>query len=149
MAGDEILTARAALARAYAPASEVRVGILLVAGAFSDDESAQAVDDALQSAGHTALRRCARLQPRPGEAELRAADVIAFLDLYGHEYATAAFRPWAAARGDEDALTAAAQRAGCRTIWEIEPGDPATVAVASQSVILVSRNERAKLRARR
>lgn len=114
--------AKAALAQAYAPAPKIRVGILVVAGALSDAEGARAVEEALAAAGHTALRRCASLQPRPGESELRVADVLGFLALYGHEYATAAFRPWPAAHGHEAALVEAARHAGCRTIWEAGTG---------------------------
>ena len=119
----EPCSVEATLARAYAPAPKVRVGILLVGGALSDAEGLRATDAALVAAGHTSLRRRASLQPRAGEAELRVADVIDFLAWYGHEYAMAAFRAWAAARGHEDALTEAARRAGCRIIWEIGPTD--------------------------
>jgi len=119
-------TAQSALARAYAPEPKIRVGILLIADALSDPGSMSAVDTALMAAGHTPLRRRARLQTRAGENALRVADVIAFLTLYGHEYAVVAFRTWPAAHGHEAELTAAAKRAGCRTIWEQRPGDPAT-----------------------
>lgn len=139
MATRETHTAQAALALAYAPAPRIRVGILLVAGALSDPAGALAVDAALAAAGHTALRRCARLQPRPGEGALRVADVIGFLALYGHEYATAAFRPWPAARGQEEDLTSAAKRAGCRTIWEIGRDDPAAAYGAAGGDMLLRR----------
>jgi len=133
-------SAKAALAHAYAPAPRIRVGILLVAGAMSEAGSAQAVDDALMAAGHTALRRCARLQPRPGESDLRVDDVLGFLALYGHEYATVAFRPWPAARGHENDLIAAARRAGCRTIWETGPDDASAPGVAAGAEILLRRS---------
>lgn len=139
MGPHETHSASAALARAYAPGPKIRVGILLVAGALSDPESRRAVDEALAAAGHTTLRRCARLQPRPGETELRVADVIAFLAQYGHEYAVVAFRPWPAAQGAEATLTAAASRAGCRTLWEISAGDAAAAAGATGSDILLRR----------
>lgn len=125
MAAQEVDSAAAALALGYAPAAQVRVGILLVAGALSDAAATAAVGAALEAAGHTALRRCARLQPRPGESALRVADVIGFLALYGHEYALAAFRAWPEARGQEAALIAAATQAGCRTMWEVGAGDAA------------------------
>lgn len=130
----------AALARGYAPAPKIRVGILLIAGALADPDSARAVDAALTAAGHTPLRRLARLQPRPGEPDLRIADVLAFLALYGHEYALAAFRPWPAARGHEAALIEATKHAGCRTAWEIGPGDTATAYARSGADILLHRS---------
>ena len=120
----EAPSAEAALAHGYAPAPSVRVGILRVGAALSAPESEQAVDAALIAAGHTPLRRRATLQPRPGETELRVADVITFLTLYGHEYALAAFRLWPAAQGHEAALVAAAAQAGCRTLWETETATP-------------------------
>ncbi len=123
----------------YAPAAKVRVGILLVAGALSDPEGRRAVDAALAAAGHTSLRRCARLQPRPGESELRVADVTAFIELYGHEYALAGFRPWPAARGHEADLAAAAHRAGCRMLWEVNPDDAASTATAFCGDIVLAR----------
>lgn len=113
----------AMLARAYVPAPKIRVGILLVGGALSDEAGLRATDAALVAAGHTALRRRASLQPRAGEADLRVADVIDFLAWYGHEYALAAFRAWPAARGHEPSVTEAARRAGCRILWEIGPND--------------------------
>lgn len=125
MAAREVDSTSAALALGYAPAAQVRVGILLVAGALSDDAATRAVGAALEAASHTALRRCARLQMRPGESALRVEDVIGFLALYGHEYALAAFRAWPEARGHEAALMAAAVQAGCRTMWEVDPGDAA------------------------
>lgn len=132
----ESCSVEALLAQSYAPAPKVRVGILLVGGALSDAEGLHATDAALIAAGHTSLRRRASLQPRAGEAELRVADVIDFLDWYGHEYALVAFRAWPAACGDEPALTDAAQRAGCRIIWEIGPTDAVP---AAGSDVLVRR----------
>ncbi len=138
-AARETHTTHAALAQAYAPAPKIRVGILLVGAALSDPESTQAIDDALRAAGHTSLRRRAKLQPRAGENGLRVADVIAFIALYGHEYALVAFRSWPAARGHEADLIAAAKREGCRTIWEIDPGDPAAAGDAVTSNTLLRR----------
>jgi hypothetical protein len=137
MARDERHTAQSALARAYSPEPKIRVGILLIAGALSASQSTAAVDDALMAAGHAPLRRRAQLQPRTGENEPRVADVIEFLTLFGHEYAAVAFRTWPAAHGHEEELTAAAKRAGCRTIWELRPSDPAPAfdAVGSDIVL--------------
>jgi hypothetical protein len=124
MAQEETHSAQSALARTYAPAPKLRVGILLVADALSGPESSAAVDAALLAAGHTPLRRRASLQTRVGEAELRLEDVLEFIQDYGHEYAVVAFRPWPAAQGHEAELTAAATEVGCRTIWDLTAGAP-------------------------
>jgi hypothetical protein len=124
MARDEAFAVQSALAQAYAPEPKIRVGILLIAGALSTSQGIAAVDATLMAAGHAPRRRRAQLQPRTGEKESRVTDVIEFLTLYGHEYAAVAFRTWPAAHGHESELTAATKQAGCRTIWELRPGDP-------------------------
>ena len=46
----------------------------------------QAAATAIETRGLSPGRRLCLLQPRPGEVEVRAADVVHFLVRYGHEY---------------------------------------------------------------
>lgn len=106
----------------YRPEVRVRVGILLIGGALASEQDA--VEHALLTAGHTALRRRAILQTRSGEAELRFGDVMEYLELYGHEYALVVARPFSDCEGREEAIADAAQRAGCHFEWEPSPRTP-------------------------
>jgi hypothetical protein len=45
-----------------------------------------AAASAIEAHGLSPDRRLCRLQPRPGESEVRGADVVDFLGRYGHEY---------------------------------------------------------------
>lgn len=74
------------LAEHYTPHGR-RLGIL-VAGALDAQDDA-AVDGAVAASGQLPQRRVARLQPRVGEASLRAEDVVDFARRYGHEYSVA------------------------------------------------------------
>lgn len=106
----------AALRERYRPAASIRVGILVLGGAFPDDQAA--VDAALVAAGHAPLRRKCTLLPRVGEERVRADDAIEFVTLYGHEYATALVRPWPEIAGREDELERALTDAGCDVLWD-------------------------------
>ena len=46
----------------------------------------EAAATAIEVHGLSPDRRLCRMQPRPGESEVRGADVVDFLGRYGHEY---------------------------------------------------------------
>ncbi len=122
-----------AIADLYHPAAPPKVGILSVAGALDAHE--QQIEAVLAAAGHAALRRFARFQPRVGELAPRSEDVLEFLDLYGHEYALVALRGWAAVRGAEVELVTRAIGQGCRVLWLLRPGDPRDEIEAAGAVV--------------
>ena len=91
-----------------------RLGVIV-----ADDDPAAAEHAAaiLESSGLAPQRRLARLRPRIGETQLRAADLTDFADRYGHEYA-AALLPEHLFPADERArLEAACRQEGCDVYW--------------------------------
>lgn len=91
-----------------------RLGVIV-----ADDDPVAAEHGAaiLESSGLAPARRLARLRPRVGETQLRAADLTDFADRYGHEYA-AALLPAGRFPADERArLEAACRQEGCDVYW--------------------------------
>jgi predicted alpha/beta hydrolase family esterase len=73
------------LSEVYRPAGH-RLGIL---SAGLPDNDAARVDRVIRAGGLVPPRRHARVQPRPGEAKVRPADLADFVRRYGHEYQAA------------------------------------------------------------
>lgn len=100
-----------AVAAGFHP-SGVRLGVVTLADL--DRTCLDAVDDVVRGAGLDPARRVARLRPVPGAERVEDADVVAFLDRYGHEYALAVL-PVGIDRGST-AVEEAARRAGCHVL---------------------------------
>ncbi len=90
---------------------------MVVAGPVTT-ETLATVGRVLERQGIEPSRRRAVLQPRPGEPEVRAADVADFGSRYGHEYSVAVLAPALATAPETVAsLETAFAGQGCAVVW--------------------------------
>ncbi|WP_020495827.1 hypothetical protein [Sciscionella marina] len=95
----------------------VRLGILVLAEC--EDAVEEVAAEQLRAHGLRPARRLAKLRPRTTEPTVRSADLVDFLQRYGHEYSVALL-PTITMTGqplDTVAVEQAARRSGCTITW--------------------------------
>ena len=110
------------LDRVYQPDGR-RLGIIAAGDVSMED--IEVIERAIRSHDLEPARRLARLQPRVGEATLRAEDVSDFATKYGHEYSVVVIDSGLGAHAaDKDDLETACAAAGCTVFWSNNAGLP-------------------------